>query len=90
VQIEYNRISTIKHAIILNLHYDKNNCEQLCLQFYKRLTINLRIDIALFQLSIHSNMSLTFTLTDKCSVLAAYFPAVDLSDSELRARSDGL
>ena len=41
--------------------------------------INLRIDIALFQLSIHSNMSLTFMFT----VLAAcYFPAVDLSDGD--------
>jgi len=44
--------------------------------------INLRIDIALFQLNIHSNMSLTFTLTGKSSVLAAYFPAVDLSDGD--------
>jgi len=50
--------------------------------FYRQLMINLRIDITLFQLSIHSNMSLIFTLS-KSSVLAAcYFPAVDLNDGD--------
>jgi len=38
--------------------------------FYRRLTINLRTDIALFKLSIRLNMSLTFTLTGKSSILA--------------------
>ena len=33
-------------------HYNQNNYGQLCLQFLQ--TINLRIDIALFQLNIHS------------------------------------
>jgi len=42
------------------------------------LTINLRIDIALFQLSIHSNV--TDLLTDKS--VSRGFPAVDLSDSD--------
>ena len=51
--------------------------------FYRRSTINLRIDIALFQFSIYSNMSLTFTLTDKSSVLVAcYFSVIDLSDGD--------
>jgi len=43
-------------------------------------TINLRIDIALFQLSIHSNMSLTFMLTGKSSLLLF---DIDLNDYEL-------
>ena len=42
-QIEYNRMPY--------QHYNQSNCGQLCLQFL-RLTINLRIDITLFQLSI--------------------------------------
>lgn len=51
--------------------------------FYKQLTINLKTNVALFKLSIHSNMSLTFTLTGKSSILAvSYFPAVDLSDGD--------
>jgi len=45
--------------------------------------INLRTDIALFQLSVYSNMSLTFTLIGKSSILAVcYFPAIDLSDGD--------
>jgi len=45
------------------------------------VSINSQFKNALFQLSIHSNMSLTFTLIGKSSVLAVcYFPAVDLSD----------
>lgn len=37
----------------------------------------------MFEFSIHSNMSLTFTLTGKSSVIAvSYFPAVDLSDGD--------
>jgi len=56
MQIKYNRTPYQR--------YDQSNCGQLY-NFYRRLTINLRIDIALFQLSIHSNMSLTFTLTGK-------------------------
>jgi len=63
-------LSTIKVTV--------DNCVY---SFYRRLTINLRIDITLFQLSIHSNMSLTFTLINKNSVLAIYFfAAVHLSD----------
>jgi len=50
--------------------------------FYKRLTINLRIGIALFQLSIHSNMSLTFTLISKSNVLMDCYFSVDLSDGD--------
>ena len=51
--------------------------------FYRRLTINLKTGVALFELSIHSNMSLTFTLTGKSSILAvSYFPTVDLSDGD--------
>ena len=42
---------------------------------------NLRIDIAHFQLSIHLNMLLTFTLIVR--VAFCYFRAVDLSDYEL-------
>jgi len=36
----------------------------------------------LFQLSIYSHMSLTFTLTGKNSIPVFYFPAVDLSNSD--------
>jgi len=44
---------------------------------------NSQFKNALFQLSIHSNMSLTFTLIGKSSVFAVcYFPAVDLSDGD--------
>ena len=57
-----------------------DNC--VC-SFYEWLTTNLRIDIELFRLSIVSNMSLTFTLSGKSSVLAvSYFPAIDLSDAD--------
>jgi len=71
-QIEQHALSTIK-AIVDNCVYS----------FYKRLTINLRINIALFQLSLRLNMSLTFTLTGKNSVLATcYFPTVDLSNGD--------
>ena len=65
-------LSTIK-AIVDNCVYS----------FYKRLTINLRINIALFQFSLHLNISLTFTLTGKNSVLAAcYFPTIGLSNGD--------
>ena len=47
--------------------------------FYRRLTINLRINITFFQLSNHSKISLIF----RSSILAAcYFPTVDLSDGD--------
>jgi len=69
-QIEYN-----SRLINIIIKVTADNCVY---NFYKRLTINLRIDIALFQLSIHSNMSLTFTLIGKSNVLTdCYFP-VDL------------
>jgi len=41
-----------------------------------------RIDIALFQLSIHLNMSLIFMLTSKSILVACYFPSIDLSDGD--------
>jgi len=46
MQIEYNCTS--------NQHYDQSNW-QMCLQFLQTVKISLRIDIALFQLKIHSN-----------------------------------
>ena len=73
MQIKYNRTPYQR--------YDQSNCGQLY-NFYRRLTINLRIDIALFQLSIHSNMSLTFTLTSKSVLASCYFLAIDLNDGE--------
>jgi len=68
---------------MLYQRYNQSNCVY---SFYRRLTIsNLRIDIAFFQLSIHSNMSLTFTLTSKSSIfVACYFPAIDLSDGDYK------
>jgi len=53
--------------------------------FYWWMALNLKIDIVLFKFSIRLNMSLTFTLTSKSSVLVAnYFPAVDLSDGDYK------
>ena len=46
-------------------------------------TLDLKTDVALFNLSIRSNMSLTLTLSGKSSILAAsYSPAIDLSDDD--------
>jgi len=69
----------VARLIKVTLKVTMDNCVY---NFYKRLTINLRIGIALFQLSIHSNMSLTFTLISKSNVLMDCYFSVDLSDGD--------
>ena len=73
MQIEYNRL------INVTIKANVDNC------IYKRLTINLRIDIALFQFNIHLNMSLTLSLPVR--IVACYFPIVDLSNGDYELSS---
>ena len=66
----YLKLNIIARLINVMIKVTVDNC--VC-NFYRWLTINLKIDIAFFQLSIHSNMSRHLRLPVRVASRAATF-----------------